>query len=221
MKVIITGSTGMLGKAVLIECIESSLVSDILVINRRSINESNPKVKELIVNDYSDLNQHKNDLKGYDACYHCMGISALGKSEAEYTRVTFTHTKTLIDILYHNNPQMLVCYVSGMGTQSNENHKTMWVRVKAKTENYILNKGFKDAYAYRPGFILPEKGVKAKTTWYRIMYNLVRPFSGLILKSEHNTRSSFLGKSMLALYLHPLQEKIIYGKQINQLASKL
>lgn len=221
MKVIITGSTGMLGKAVLIECIENKDVSEILIINRRSLNENNPKVKELFVDDYSELNQHKNELSGYDACYHCMGISALGKSEEEYTKVTFTHTKTLVDILYDNNPNMLVCYVSGMGTKSNEKHKTMWVRVKAKTENYILNKGFKDAYAYRPGFILPEKGVKAKTKWYRIMYQIVSPFNALLLKSNANTRSSYLGKSMLALYHNPLDDKIIYAPQINMLASKI
>ena len=37
-------------------------------------------------------------------------------------------------------------YVSGEGTSTKENSIIDWANVKGKTENYILNRGFKDAY---------------------------------------------------------------------------
>ncbi|MBR8537805.1 NAD-dependent epimerase/dehydratase family protein [Carboxylicivirga sediminis] len=159
MKVIITGSTGMVGKGALLECLDSPVVNKILVINRSSVYIHHPKLEEIIHKDFSDLSAIKDRLASYDACFHCMGISALGLSEAQYTEITYTMTKELADTLYSLNPQMVFSYVSGAGTDSSEKGRVMWARVKGKTENMILNKGFKDAYAFRPCAILPEKGI--------------------------------------------------------------
>ncbi len=158
MKVIITGSTGMVGKSVLLECLRSNEVEQVLVVNRRSLKMAHPKLKEVLHADFLDLSVIKEELQGYDACFHCMGVSAVGMKEQEYTRLTFDLTAHWVKTLHELNPDMVFNYVSGAGTDSSERGRSMWARVKGKTENMVLRKGFKDAYAFRPGGILVEKG---------------------------------------------------------------
>ena len=157
-KVIITGATGMVGKGVMLECLESSKIEEVLVINRTSLGMQHPKLIEILLQDFQNVSSLKEKLSGYDACFFCMGVSVIGLSEEDYLRITYLTTKSFVDTLYQINPNMVFNYVSGAGTDSSENGGTMWARVKGKTENMIFGKGFKDAYAFRPGAIIPEKG---------------------------------------------------------------
>ncbi|MFY0627434.1 MAG: NAD-dependent epimerase/dehydratase family protein [Reichenbachiella sp.] len=219
MKVIITGSTGMIGKAALIECLESEHVEGILLINRSSIDIINPKVKEVLLKDFSELTNIKDKLKGFDACFHCMGVSAVGMSEDSYSQITYDMTDLLATILYELNPSIVFNYVSGTGTDSTESGRIMWARVKGKTENRILNMGFKDAYAFRPGAVLPEKGVKSKTRLYNTIYVLTKPFYPLLRKLESITPSSKLGKALINSVLYPQDLKHLENPAINKLAN--
>jgi len=220
IKVIITGTTGMVGKGVLIECLESQEVDSVLIINRSSAGVSHPKLTEIIHKDFSDLTSIKENLKGYDACFFCMGISSLGKNEEEYYRITYTMTEALAKLLYDINPGLVFYYVSGAGTDSSEQGKIMWARVKGKTENMIFGMGFKDAYAFRPGVIIPEKGVKSKTGWVNFLYVLTKPLFPLMLKSKYVTSSSRMGKAMINSVLHPQELKVLENKDINELAGE-
>lgn len=220
MKVIITGSTGMVGRAALIECVESNEIESVLVINRRSINMNHPKLKEVIHSDFLNLDPIKQDLKGYDACFHCMGVSALGLNEEQYSEITFSMTKSLVDVLYELNPEMVFNYVSGTGTDSSEKGRVMWARVKGKTENMIFKKGFKDAYAFRPGGILPKKGVKSRTAWYNAFYVITKPLFPLMEKSKNITTSSRLGIALINTLVNPPRLKILENKDINELAKR-
>lgn len=220
MKVIITGSTGMVGQAVLIECLESPLITEVLVINRSSLNKTHPKLKEILLKGFGQVETIAKDLRGYDACFHCMGVSAVGMTEEDYAKITFGYTKLLVDVLHQLNPQMVVNYVSGTNTDSSESGNTMWSRVKGKTENYILNKGFKDAYAFRPGAIIPEKGVKSKTKLYNFLYVITKPLNPLLKRMKSMTTSSKLGKAMINSILYPQDLKHLENVDINKLANK-
>jgi uncharacterized protein YbjT (DUF2867 family) len=220
MKIIITGSSGMVGHAVLIECLEDSSVKEVLLINRRPIATQHPKIKELLVKDFAEIPGYADQLAGYDACFHCMGVSAIGLKEAQYDKLTFGYSKILFDTLYKNTPDMTVTYVSGVGTDSSEKGNIMWARVKGKTENYLLNLGFKDAYAFRPGFILPEKGVKSKTGWYNTIYAFLSPFFPLLRKIKNTIGSSQIGKAMLAVSKNTDEVKVIVPYYIKLLADK-
>lgn len=220
MRVLITGATGMVGKGVLIECIESPEIDSVLIINRSSAGISHPKVTEIILKDFTDFTSVKNKLKGYDACFYCMGISSLGMKEDEYFRITYSMTEALAKLLYEINPGMVFDYVSGEGTDSTEKGKIMWARIKGKTENLIFNTGFKDAYAFRPGVIIPEKGVKSKTNWVNFMYALTKPIFPLMLRSKFVTSSSKMGKAMINSVLHPQGKKVLENRDINILAGK-
>lgn len=171
MKAIITGATGMVGKGVLLECLDHKKVTQVLVIGRNQVGIQHPKLKELIHGDFSDFSPVKDQLKGYDACFYCMGVSSIGISEADYNRVTYKFAMALASVLASLNPKMTFNYVSGEGTDSTEKGRRMWARVKGKTENDIIDAGFRQTYMFRPGAIIPLRGIKSRTKAYQFMYD--------------------------------------------------
>jgi len=217
-KVIITGSTGMVGQGVLLECLDSTKIEKVLVINRNSLDMQHPKLDEVLLKDFQQIDNEKEKLKGYDACFHCMGVSSVGKTEEQYHELTFDISKSLVDVCYEVNPSMVFNYVSGEGTDSSEKGNTMWARVKGKTENYILNKGFADAYMFRPGAIIPEKGIKSKTSLYNTIYVILRPFFGLLKKLKNITTTTKMGQAMINTLSAQQALKHLENKDINKLA---
>ena len=219
-KVIITGATGMVGKGVLLECLDSQKIDKVLVINRNSLNLQHPKLEELLLKDFAQIASFREQLQGYDACFYCMGVSVLGLNEETYTNITYDITKTFADVLLKGNPDMMFNYVSGAGTDSSEKGKSMWARVKGKTENYILSLGFKDAYAFRPGGIIPERGIKSRTGWYNAFYTVMRPFFGLLKKSKNITTTTKIGKAMINSLFYSSSLKHLENRDINALAER-
>jgi nucleoside-diphosphate-sugar epimerase len=219
IKAIITGSTGMVGKGVLLECLESEAVESILVINREPIGIQHPKLEEIILKDFMDLETIENRLKGYNACFHCLGVSSAGMKEEAYHHITYSITEVFANILHEQNPDMVFIYVSGSGTDSSETGPIMWARVKGKTENMVFQKGFKDAYAFRPGAILPEKGIKSRTAWYNAFYFILRPFFPILRRMKSVTTNTKIGQAMINSVLYPDELKILNNKEINGLAS--
>lgn len=219
-EVLITGSTGMVGRSVLLECMESDKVDKITIINRGTIGFEHPKIKEILLKDFSQIETIRPDLGSFDACFHCMGVSALGMSKENYTHITFTLTKKLTDLMFELNSDMVFNYVSGIGTDSSEKGSSMWARVKGKTENYILNKGFGDAYMIRLGAILPEKGIKSKTGWYNTLYVILRPLFPLLKKSSNFITTTAFGQAMINTMFFPQNKKYLENKDLNRLAEK-
>ena len=162
-KVVITGSTGMVGKGVLIECLESDLIEKVLVINRSSINMNHPKLTEIILEDFNNLDEIRDELVGYDGCFHSMGVSSLGVSKDVYENITYDVTIKLAKLFLEKNPNSTFTYVTGAGTDSTESGKIHWARIKGKTENELLRMPFKKSYMFRPGYIHPMKGVGSRT----------------------------------------------------------
>lgn len=167
LKVIITGATGMIGEGVLYECLNHPEVEKVLVITRRPTGYSNPKLTEIIHGDFQDFSSIADSLKGFNACYFCLGVTSMGKNEAEYTRLTYTLTLNFAQILVVLNPDMTFCYISGAGTDSTANGRTMWARVKGKTENDLMKLPFRKIYLFRPGGIEPFLPLKPTQTYYK------------------------------------------------------
>ena len=219
MNAIILGSTGMIGKSVLLQCMEDEEVNSILIINRNALEITHQKVKEIILQNVADISDQRDLLRQYDACFFCLGVSSVGMSEEQYNKITYDLTMKFARILVSVSPQAVFCYVSGSGTDSSENGKLMWARVKGKTENALLSLPFKDAYMFRPGYIQPLKGVRAKSgvvnTLYVVftpLYYILRPFKGLV------TDSVSLSKAMINVCKKGYNKKVIEIKDINILA---
>lgn len=169
-KVIMTGATGMVGKGVLLECLDHSEIEEVLVIGRNTVGMDHPKLIEILHADFSDFSPIRDRLGKYDACFFCLGISSAGMNEESYRTITHDFTMALAGILYEMNPELTFNYVSGMGTDSTEKGRVMWARVKGGTENDLIKMGFRQAYMFRPGIILPRRGVKSGTRLYRLFY---------------------------------------------------
>ena len=216
MKVIITGATGMVGKGVLLECLDHQEIEEVLSISRRPLGMEHPKLKELIHQDFSEFTSVSDQLKGYDACYHSMGVSSAGLKEETYAKMTYGFTLALARELLKNNRDMTFVYVSGQGTDSSEKGRTMWARVKGKTENDLLSLGFKQAFMFRPGGIIPLKGIKSATPLYQFIYDyfmwLVKLIKWMAPDSIVNTTE--IGLAMLAITKKGYDKTIINPKDI-------
>lgn len=167
MKVIVTGTTGMVGEGVLYECLQDPGVTEVLSIARKPSGHSHPKMKEILHQDFFNFSAIEKELGGYDACLFCLGVSSIGMKEPEYYKFTYTLTMHVASTLSRVNPGMTFSYISGAGTDSSEKGKIMWARVKGKTENDLRSLGFKRVFAFRPGFIRPTKGLKHELSFYK------------------------------------------------------
>ena len=216
IKVIITGSTGMVGEGVLHECMHHPNVEEILVVNRRSIGFSHPKLKEIIHQDFYDFSSIENEFYGYNAAFLCLGVTSIGKNEAEYFKLTHTLTLHFAEILSKLNKDMTLCYVSGVGTDSSEKGRSMWARVKGKTENDLMKLPFKKVFAFRPGFIKPTEGLKNTHNFYKYI-NWLFPIGRLLYKSGFCTLKE-VGLAMINSVNIESNRKIIEGKDIIELA---
>ena len=207
IKAIITGSTGMVGEGLLHVCLNSPNVESVLVVNRKPCGVSHPKLKEIIHKDFLHLSPIMDQLSGYNACYFCAGVSSVGKSEKEYTHITYDLTLGFATSLVHLNPEMVFTYVSGVGTDSTEKRKSMWARVKGKTENDLMKLPFKDVYAYRPGYIQPIKGLKNS---YKI-YKIFTPFYSTLEKlfPKYVGTLEEIGNSMIYVTQNGYEKKVL------------
>lgn len=215
LHVIITGATGMVGEGILQECIANPAVEKILLINRKPSGYSNPKIEEVIHADLSDISVIADKTKGYDACYFCVGVSAVGMTEGEYTQVTYDLTLGFAKTLTEVNPKMIFCYISGGGTDSSEKGKQMWARVKGKTENDLMKLEL-EVYNFRPGFMGSFKGAKNVKGFYKLISALF-PFFRLFSKSYFLTLAE-VGKAMIQVTLNGHTKNILEVKDIRLLS---
>lgn len=221
-KVIITGATGMVGKGVLLESLDHEAISEVLVIVRQATGIMHPKLKELIHSDFNNFESVRSRLSGYDGCFYCLGISAVGLNEEQYKKITYDFTLALAHTLVAINPEMTFTYVSGESTDSTEKGRMMWARVKGKTENDLLRLGFKQAFMFRPGMIIPLRGIKSRTKAYQFMYDyfmwLVKIIKAISPDSVVNT--TLIGLAMINVMLHGYEKTILRPKDIIELAAK-
>lgn len=213
MKVILTGATGMVGEGVLIECLDNIHVSQILVVGRRSIQKTHPKLTELIVPDFLKIKDFSEELGGYDACFFCAGISSVGMKEEDYVRITYDTTMAFAKTLLDKNQNMVFNFVSGQATDSSERGRVMWARVKGKTENHLMRLGFKGAYNFRPGVMLPVEGQKNTKSAYVIIAKLMKLVTPKLVLSIGD-----IGKAMINAVLKGYSKQVLEVKDIRTLA---
>lgn len=217
IKLIVTGSTGMVGEGVMMECLANSQVSDVLTISRKPSGHLHPKLTEIIHNDFHDLSAIEDRLKGYDACLFCLGVSSVGMNEADYTKVTYDLTMHVAQTLARHNPDMIFEYISGAGTDSSEQGRVMWARVKGKTEN-DLAKLFKQSYAVRPGIMKPTKGQKHVLPAYKY-FGWLYPIVSAVWSNATCTIQD-LAKAMINAAVKGYERKIIEVKDIHKLSKQ-
>ena len=214
MNVLILGATGMVGQGALRECLLDDGITRVVTLGRAATGQSHPKLREIVHADLFHLAPVEEQLRGLDACFYCLGVSAAGLSEAEYSRVNYEMTLAVAKTLVRVSPGLTFEYVSGTGTDSTERGRVMWARVKGRTENALLRLPFRSAYMLRPGVIVPKHGAKSRTRLYRVFYTMLGPvlpwlqkrFPRAIIDTEQ------LGRAMIRV------ARAGYPKQILEMA---
>jgi hypothetical protein len=213
IKVIITGATGMVGEGVLLECLQNQMVAEVLIVNRRHYELQDIKLKELIVPDFFRISELSEQLSGYDACFYCAGISSIGMKEEEYARITYDTTLHFANVLSEVNPNMVFNYVTGRLTDSSEKGRSMWARVKGKTENALMKLPFRGQYNFRPGFMKPFKQQKnVKSLLKPIIFLFSTVFRSGTLTMEE------VGKAMINAVIQGYPKKILEVEDIKKLS---
>jgi len=217
IRVIITGTTGMVGEGVLHESLLNPQVEAILIINRKTLGVSHPKLKEIIHEDFFNFSSIEDQLTGYNACFLCMGVTSVGVKPEEYYRLTYTLTLHVAETLSRLNKNMTCCYISGAGTDSTEKGSSNWARVKGKTENDLMKLPFRQVYAFRPGFLKPTKGLTKTHNFYKYI-SWLYPIGRLIYPSGFCTLKE-LALAMIHVLSLDSGKKVVEGKEIITLAA--
>ena len=213
---IILGATGMVGEGVLHEALLHPRVDSVLVLGRRSCAVQHPKLREIVRADLFNLSGIEQDLRGYDACFFCLGVSSIGMKESDYSRVTYDLTMQTARTLARLNPDMTFCYVSGLGTDNTEKGRRMWARVKGRTENDLGKLPFKAVYLFRPGFIKPISGLRNAFFASRILGTLY-PLWSLLLPGYVCTLED-VGQSMIESAMYGYSRRVLENRDIALLA---
>lgn len=215
---ILFGATGHIGQGVLIECLEHPDVNSVLVIGRSSCGIEHAKLSEIIHNDFMDYSSITDQLTGYNACFFCLGVSSVGMSAEDYSRITVDYSVKAAEALSAANPDMTFCFISGAGTDEKEKSRMKWARVKGRAENALKEFPFRDVYLMRPGYIQPMKGVKTRLKMYRIMGPLYPVWRFLFPKMVTNTIE--VGLAMINAVLYGYEKQTLETSDIVKLARK-
>ena len=218
MKVLLFGATGMVGQGVLRECLSDPAVGSVVTVGRSATGQRHEKLEELVVPDLMDLSKHASRLRGFDACFFCLGVSALGITEEQYSKLTYDLTMSVARTLVTLNPHMTFIYVSGKGTDSTERGRVMWARVKGKTENALLALSTRTCM-FRPGAIIPLHGIRSRTGWYNTMYAIARPLFPLLRRffPDSVTTTEQMGRAMIAVARNGSSLRVLETPDINKL----
>ena len=219
MNVVVFGATGMIGQGVLRECLLAPDVNRVLTIGRSATGVQNAKLQELVHADLWNYAPIEEQLRGFDACFFCLGVTSAGMSEADYTHVTYGITMAAAETLCRLNPDMTFVFVSGAGADSTEHGRLMWARVKGKTENAILRLPFKASFAFRPGVVQPINGERSRTAVYRVLYAMTKPLLPLLRRvapGQILTTEQF-GRAMLTVVRQGAPTRVLESSDINSL----
>ena len=217
MKVILFGATGMVGQGVLRECLLDAGIESVLAVGRGSSGQRHAKLREIRHDNFLDYSAIESELAGFDACFFCLGVSSVGLNEERYRHLTYDITIAAATALARLNPQMVFIYVTGAGTDSTEQGRVMWARVKGKTENDLLELPFKAAYMFRPAGIQPLHGVRSKTAWVQAIYVATSPLLSLLhrMAPKYMTTSEQLGRAMIKVARDGYPRPVLESEDIN------
>lgn len=209
----------MIGQGVLRECLLDPEVTAVLSVARRTTGKSDPKLREIVHDDFTNFSSIAAELTGYDACLFCLGVSSAGMTEAEYTRVTFDVAVAAATTLLERNPGLTFVFVSGAGSDSSERGRTMWARVKGRAENKLLAMPFRGSYVVRPAAIQPVHGETSRATVTRVAYATLGWMFPLIKAAlpKYVTTTERLGRAMLHLAKHGAPKRILESVDIDEL----
>jgi len=213
MKILLFGSTGSAGAAVLDACLAASIVDEVRAITRRPLMHTSPKLRTYVHKDFLDYSTVEDAFRAVDACFFCLGISATQVSQEEYRTITYSYTLAAANMFKTKSPGAAFHYISGQGTKAGS--RMFWARVKAQTEHDLVE--LVEADCWRPAFI----DAKPSPSLPKI-YGLIQPVGRLLLKPfpKLYIHGNDLGRAMVQVTIEKLRGRIIENAEIREIAAR-
>jgi uncharacterized protein YbjT (DUF2867 family) len=213
MKIIITGASGTAGSETLHQALLDPEITEVIALVRKPTAVEHPKLKTIIHTDFLNYAGLETVFKNTDACIWCLGISQSKVSKDEYQVITFDYTMAAAKAMLAANPNFTFVFLSGMGADSKEKSRTIFARVKGKTENALQKLGFKKLVCARPGGIIPLKPNK-NAPWFERYLSPIMAF----IAPAFTISTVQLGKSLIHLAKYGANKIILENKELKKLA---
>lgn len=218
MKVIITGSTGMIGKLVLSNCLDSDQISEVISFVRKPTGQKHKKLRELILSDFEDYTLHEEAFKNVKAAYFCIGVYTGQVPDDVFKKITINYAVNFAKTLEKNSPHASICLLSGAGADSTEKSKTSFALYKGMAENQIAKMNLK-FYSFRPAYIYPVESRKEPNTAYKIvkaLYPLIKLFG-----EKYSIQSKELAQAIFHVGLNGSDKQILENQDILKYRHKI
>lgn len=194
MIAVIIGSTGLVGRQLLNELLESKNVTKVITAVRRASGIKNNKLSEVLIPDFSKIKDHAGELKG-DHYFSCLGttIRAAG-SQNEFRKIDFDTNKSFSEIAKSHGAKVFAI-VSAAG--ASKKSFVFYNRVKGETEDAIKNAA-PVILIYRPGLLLGHR--QEKRPLEQLATRTLPIFAKILPKKIYDrmcTESSTLAQRML------------------------
>jgi uncharacterized protein YbjT (DUF2867 family) len=212
MHILLFGATGLAGGGVLRACLAAPDVSEVRAVVRRSTGVRDPKLCEVIHDNYLDYSAIADAFEGIDACFFCLGISVSQvPDEADYRRIHQAFPLAAAKVLREKSPAAIFHYLSGgrAGVKS----RWMWARVKGEAERDLMNQF--DALCWRPAMIGGTPGAPPPIyleILRPVLTFLFKPFKSMYIESDD------IGRAMLQATREGLRRRIFENPEMRELA---
>jgi uncharacterized protein YbjT (DUF2867 family) len=193
---IVLGASGLVGNELVHQLLHSSEFKKVKIFVRQSVNISNPKLEEHIIN-FDNLTAWKNDLVG-DTLFSCMGttLKTAGSKEKQYI-VDFTYPFQCIEAAIQNGIKQIIL-VSSIGAKATSSN--FYLRMKGELEEAIKKLNPNNLIVFRPS-ILDGNRVESRPTEY-LAIKIMRILGKLpFLKKYAPNRVKDLAASMIKMSL--------------------
>lgn len=219
MKIIITGANGMAGSDVVRQAIADNSISQITAIVRKPLSIQHPKLKIVVHQNFMDYTSLQKMFAEHDACIWCLGISQAQVSKEKYIEITYDFCVAAAKAMLQANPSIQFLFLSGAGADSSEQSRTLFAKIKGRTENALQQMNFTKLFIVRPGGIRPMHG-KPNAAWYEKILIPLFPFFELIFPNQM-INSVQLADAMLYIIKNGNDKIIVENRELKAIAKSV
>jgi len=204
MKVLVTGATGLVGDAVLRQCLARAEITSVLTLGQHPTGLGHPKLTEVMVGDFLDLAPVQPQLQGVGICFHCLAAYRERVGARAYERITIGYLDALIRALEAASSDATFCYFSAEGARRDGRSWIPALNVKGLAELRVAEAAFPRRYFFRPAYICPSRPRAHPVFYDRFMAPAFRLFPSLGIESDA------LARAMVETGLHhPRHEAVL------------
>ncbi len=210
--VMIVGASGMIGNELLTICLNSDKVSKVTSLVRRKSSIDHLKLQEIVVADFNHYESIVSNFKTIDVVFYCLGVYTGAVGKEEFRKITVDYPVNLAKSIYHVNPNIVFCLLSGQGADRSEKSIVMFAKDKGAAENQLSALGFNRFYAFRPGYIYPSKPRQEPNFSYKvfkILYPLIK-----LLGNNMSVKSEQLAQVMFQIAFMGIDKEVLENRDI-------